>query len=265
MINKLKRYRTEILVLSLVTSSVGMLLLPPIRQDPLYHLFADMRSCFGLKNFGDVASNLGFVIAGLWGVFKISEAEKRGLVLAPGLRTAFMVFFFAVILIAPGSAYYHSAPDNARLFWDRLPMTMAFMSLFVVVLADRVNPVFARKDVLLGFLLLGIAALGYWYQSELTGVGDLRAYFLVQFYPMLAIPLICWLYPAGRQTKGKYLAWMYFWYAVAKILEYFDTEIFIAFGQSISGHSLKHLAAALAVFMVAAMVKRTDVETSLKT
>ncbi|MCZ4281496.1 hypothetical protein O4H49_11955 [Kiloniella laminariae] len=250
----LKNYRAGLLVLSLLGASVGMLMIPPIPQDPLYHLFADTRSCLGLLNFGDVTSNLGFVVAGFWGLFKTSRAGKSGLALAPDLRNAFMCFFLAIILIAPGSAYYHSAPDNTRLFWDRLPMILAFMSLFAVILGDRINPAFVRKNALAGFLLLGIAALGYWYVTELTGGGDLRPYFLVQFYPMLAIPLICWLYPAGRHTKGKYLVWMYFWYVLAKILEYFDAEIFASFGSLISGHSLKHLAAALAVLMVAGML-----------
>jgi hypothetical protein len=38
------------------------------------------------------------------------------------------VLFAGVTLSSLGSSYFHLAPDNARLMWDRLPMTIAFIS-----------------------------------------------------------------------------------------------------------------------------------------
>ncbi|WP_419902933.1 hypothetical protein [Kiloniella sp.] len=245
--------RSLVLLVSLALTSVAMLFVPPIPQDPLYHLFADMRSCLGLVNFGDVTSNAGFLLIGFIGLIKLRTLWGEGRFSSFNQLLPFLIFFVAVVLVAPGSAYYHAAPDNDRLFWDRLPMTVAFMSLFAGILADRVHPLFSGK-ALWGMIVLGVASLVYWQQTELNGVGDLRPYVLVQFYPMIALPLICWLYPKAKFTPAKYLIWMYVWYAVAKVLEFLDGEIYAALGNTISGHSLKHLVAAVAVYMVVRML-----------
>jgi len=251
--NRILEKRSLALLVSLGVISGGMFFVPPIAQDPLYHLFADTRRCLGLANFGDVISNGGFLLVGFIGLLQLRRLRNQGRFESFQQILPFLVFFVAVAFVAPGSAYYHEAPDNDRLFWDRLPMTVAFMSLFAGILADRVHPVFAGK-VLWIMVLLGIASLVYWQQTELRGIGDLRPYALVQFYPMVALPLICWFYPKARHTPVKYLIWMYVWYAAAKLLEFLDTEIFLALGSGISGHSLKHIVAAIAVYMVVRML-----------
>ncbi len=245
--------RSLVLLVSLAVISIAMLFVAPIPQDPAYHIFADTRSCLGLANFGDVASNGGFLLVGLIGLIKLKALWNEGRFESFKQLLPFLIFFVAVAFVAPGSAYYHEAPDNERLFWDRLPMTIAFMSLFAGILADRVHPLFSGK-ALWGMVLFGIASLLYWQQTELQGAGDLRPYVLVQFYPMVALPLICWLYPKFSLTPVKYLIWMYVWYATAKGLEFFDAEIFDLVGSTISGHSLKHIVAALAVYMVVKML-----------
>jgi hypothetical protein len=134
-------------------------------------------------------------------------------------------------------------------------MSIAFMALFYAILADRVAGISQRCRWLLPLLVAaGIASLLYWHWTESLGRGDLRFYALVQFYPMLALPVICWLFPKSRYTGGGYLVWVIFWYAAAKGLEHFDGEIFALLGHTVSGHSLKHLASAMATFMLWRMV-----------
>lgn len=43
---------------------------------------------------------------------------------------ALAVLFAGVLLTSAGSTWYHLAPTNDSLVWDRLPMTLGFMGLF---------------------------------------------------------------------------------------------------------------------------------------
>ncbi|PYU18912.1 MAG: hypothetical protein DMG30_26090 [Acidobacteria bacterium] len=113
---------------------------------------------------------------------------------------AYAVFFLGVALTSIGSAYYHWAPDNGRLVWDRLPMSIAFMSLLAAIITERIT-VNAGLRSLLPLMALGIASVLYWHLTELKGQGDLRLYGLVQFYPVMAIPLLLTLFPA-RYTRS---------------------------------------------------------------
>jgi hypothetical protein len=125
---------------------IGVLLGPRIAQPQSYHLFADQRTVFGISHFFDVVSNLGFLVVGVWGVVFVMKANSgaNGTFLHPGERWPYFFFFLGVLLTAFGSAYYHWAPDNARLVWDRLPMAMGFMGLLAAVLAERMGPAVDR-------------------------------------------------------------------------------------------------------------------------
>ena len=229
---------------------VGMLFVPPIPQDPAYHLFADLRSCLGVPNFGNVASNILFTLVGLAGLM-VLYGPGRVSSLADTLPYA--VFFAGVVLIGAGSAYYHWSPDNGTLFWDRLPMTVAFMALTAGVITDRIHRDAGLKIFLPGLLVIGAASLIYWIETEAKGAGDLRWYGLVQFLPVLLVPVICWLFPKSRYTKGGYIAAMILLYALAKLFEQFDFQIYALAGDMISGHTLKHVTAALAIACVIPM------------
>lgn len=228
--------------------------MPPIPQDPTYHLFADMRSCFGIPNFGDVSSNLGFALVGLLGLWTVVGPRSDRFFDTAWDRFPYVLFFLGVGLVSAGSAYYHAQPDNMRLLWDRLPMTVAFMALFSAIIADRVDRRAGNGWLLALLIILGFVSLMYWYATEVAGYGDLRYYGLVQFLPIVALPVICWLFPVARYTRGYYLAWVIGWYAVAKGLEHFDAEVFELVGRTISGHSLKHLASAFATLVVVRMI-----------
>lgn len=248
-------HRVGILVAMFVVSVAGMMMVAPIAQDPAYHLFADSRPLFGIANFGDVMSNLGFAVVGVVGVWSTCGPRRHDLFDAAHHGWPYQTFFVGVGLVCLGSSYYHLAPGNAPLLWDRLPMTVAFMALFYAILADRVDGVAERLCWLLPVMVAaGFASLLYWQWTEGLGRGDLRFYALVQFYPMIALPVICWLFPRARYTGGGYLIWIIAWYAAAKVLEHFDGEIFALLGHTVSGHSLKHLASAVATFMLWRMV-----------
>jgi hypothetical protein len=237
-------------VASIVVSVV--LLLPPIPQDPGYHVFADRVALVNIPNFWNVVSNLPFVLVGVLGLRSLPKLQLHLPV------PAYLLLCLGAILIGAGSAYYHYAPTSDTLVWDRLPMTVTFMSLFSIVISDRISVPLGRW-LLWPLVFTGVASVLYWDWTELQGRGDLRAYGLVQFLPMLLIPLLL------ITAKGKGLRVSWFWaalisYALAKLVEQFDAAIYAATGV-LSGHSLKHLFGALAIFFVLKAVRRPEKST----
>ena len=232
------RWRLALLLGLALVFIAAALALPAIPQNPAYHGFADTRPWLGIPNAGDVLSNLPFVAAGLIGLLGWRRSAWR----EPGDRWPWLVIALGTLLVGLGSGYYHLHPDNRTLFWDRLPMTLVFMALFAAALAERVH---ARAGLLLllPFLALGVLSVLVWRRGELTGVGDLRFYLLVQFYPLVALPLCLLLFPA-RYDRGGDLGLLAAAYVAAKLCEQFDRGLFAALGGALSGHTLKHLLAA---------------------
>src|SRR5215472_16775897 len=230
----------------------GTLLLPRIPQDPSYHLFADTRTIAGIPNFWNVISNAPFALVGIYGLIVARRFASRSL--WPG----YIVFCVGVIAVSLGSSYYHYAPSTPALVWDRLPMSLAFMAVFTLILGDRVNPALARM-LLAPLLILGAASVFYWSWTETHGVGDLRPYALVQFLPLLLIALMLWLYQGSRESTA-WLWWSFLMYFMAKVAERFDIPIYRAVG--FSGHSMKHLLSAAAVlFALFALLHLSSTQT----
>ncbi|MDP7624037.1 MAG: ceramidase domain-containing protein [Rhodospirillales bacterium] len=248
------RYRVGFLVTMFITTVVGILFIEPLPQSIAYHGFVDTRAWLGIANIGNVASNVLFAIAGAYGLYFVFGPQGQCIFANSADRWPYAFFFLGAALVSFGSAYYHLAPDNARLFWDRLPMTIAFMALFSIFIADRIDQRIGVKLLLPILVMAGIISVFYWDWSETVGRGDLRFYFLVQFYPIVALPIICWLFPKGRYTSDRSLIWLIAWYAPAKVLEIFDAEVFSILGNIVSGHSLKHLASSVTIFVVIRML-----------
>ncbi len=226
-----------VLVAAAIAATAAAFALPPIPQDPAYHDFADRRWIWGVPNALNVLSNLPFTVVGALGVRVV---WRRGS--GPAWeRLAFLALFGGVGLTGLGSAWYHLAPTTATLFWDRLPMTLAFMALLALTLGERVSER-AGPWLLPLCLIAGVGSIVHWQLGERAGSGDLRLYALVQFFPMLAIPLALALYPR-RWIRSADLLVAGGWYALSKIFEALDAPIF-ALGGVVSGHTLKHLAAA---------------------
>lgn len=231
------------------------LLSSPVPQDPAYHQFADERTLLGISNFWNVTSNLPLMVVGLWGTQIVFR--HHNIVCLPGLELAYIVFFAGIILTAFGSAYYHLNPANDPLVWDRLPMTIGFAGLFALILGEFVSPRIGRT-VLIPLLLIGIASVEYWAYTEINGQGDLRPYVVVQFLPMLLVPAILLTYKPAIGS-AKYFWYMLLFYVLAKLFEFIDGDLYAA-GGIISGHSLKHIFAAMASATVLfALMKRRHV------
>ena len=229
---------------------------PPLMQAQSYHLFADTRPLLAVVNAGDTLSNLAFLVVGLLGLAFLRREHTSG----PGERFAapremrpYWVFFSGVALTSAGSAYYHLAPDDARLVWDRLPMTIAFMSLVAAVVSERIS-VRAGSLLLWPLVLLGLASVVYWRWSALAGLENLRPYLAVQFGSIAVILAISILY-RSRYTHGAAIYVLAAAYALAKVAEVYDREIF-ELGGWLSGHTLKHLVAALGVYLLLVALRR---------
>lgn len=227
-------------------------LVPPIAQDPAYHRFADTRTFWGIPNFLNVLSSAAILLAGAAGLCSLEGRSSETAFACRQQQWPYRMFFVGAVLTGIGSAYYHLAPDNPRLVWDRLPMTLVFMSLLAGILGERIGP---KTGLVALPLLLGLGAgsVAYWYFTEQVGAGDLRPYGFVHFYPALLIPVIMLIYPS-RYTHGGYLIGVLMFYGIALACELLDGEIF-AMGRMLSGHTLKHLFAALAVYWVLRMIR----------
>lgn len=227
--------------------------LPPMPQPESYHQFADQRSWLGIPNFGNVASNLGFAIVGLWGLrLLLRQGVLQNAFIESRERRPYIVAFVGLLLTAFGSAYYHLAPNNSRLVWDRLPMTIVFGSLIAVVIAEFINLEAGIK--LLPFLIaIAAGSVLQWYYDERHGHGDLRIYAVVQIYS--ALVLLMPLLLKSRYSRRIDFAVVFGFYALAKMFELADQSIF-RFGHLVSGHTLKHLAAAMAGYWVLLMLER---------
>lgn len=225
---------------------------PPIAQDPAYHLFADARPFFGIPSFWNVVSNLAFLAVGAVGLARLRRGPLPGGLTE--LRPAYWSFFIGVALIGAGSTYYHLDPSNGSLVWDRLAMSVAFMAFFAAMVGENLSARLGRW-VLGPLLLVGPLSVILWYLGELRGQGDLRAYALVQFLPLLLIPLLLILYRSPFTGDG----WVWLalaLYAASKGAELADAALFGILG--FGGHALKHLlsAAGAGCFLIALMRRR---------
>lgn len=240
-----------LLVLAAVVA-VSFSLVRPFPQPLSYHSFADQRAFLGIPNFGDVISNVPFAVIGAWGVFFLISHRGSRRFLDSRERWPYLVAFVGIFLTAFGSSYYHLHPNNARLVWDRLPIMVAFTATAAAMIAERVQ---VRTGLLVLPVLLttGIASVLQWYASELRGAGDLRFYAAVQVGSTLVL-LIVLMFPA-RYTRGSDLAIVVGLYALAKILETFDKQMFRA-EPFVSGHTLKHLVAAAAGYWLLRMLRK---------
>jgi len=241
------------LVLGLAAASVLVAAAaPPIAQDPAYHRMADGRTFLGIPNALNVLSNLPFVLAGLAGLASLGAPAPGRAFLDARERWPYGVFFVSLILTGAGSAYYHLEPGDARLVWDRLPLAVSVMGLFAAVIAERVG-VKAGLALLAPLVLAGLGSVLYWQATEARGHGDLRPYALVQFFPLVAVPLLIWLF-APRYTRWQDLAAAIGLYAGAKVFELLDAAV-LAAGHVVSGHTIKHVLAALAGYWIVRMLR----------
>lgn len=233
------RWRAAVLLALLLGSLLYLLSWPSFGQELAYHQFVDVRSYFGIPRELDVLSNLPFLLIGVVGFWQCRQLP------ALSWRLPWQVFFAGVALVGIGSAYYHWAPDNERLVWDRIPMTVGFMGLVTALLAEQVSERAARW-LLWPAVLIGVASVGYWFWFD-----DLRWYYWVQLAPMLVIVAMQVLFAPAYSHRSVLLATLGF-YLLAKYAEFHDAGLYALAG--ISGHTVKHLLAAAACASVLLML-----------
>jgi hypothetical protein len=209
------------------------LFLPAIHQLESYHHFADQRTWGVIPNFSDVFSNLIFIAVGAAGLYRLAS-------LPPALqktRLPLSIFFIGLLLIGPGSAYYHWAPDSQTILVDRLPMVLAFAGVVATFLTQRVSARIGLTGLAAG-LILGAAGL---ITSSMTG--NLALYVMLQFGGLtgLVVGLL-----VLRNDDDIFPWWSLIgWYALAKALELGDHAVWEFTQHVVSGHTLKHIAAGM--------------------
>jgi hypothetical protein len=249
-----RRLRTIAVFAPLAIAVLALPFLPTFAQDPAYHDFADQRTVAGVPHFGDVATSLLLTLVGLHGLFVVflrraTEAAFEDL----RERRAYGVMFAGIALTGAGSAYYHLDPSTSSLFWDRLPMTLIFAPMFAIAVTERIGPRLGLR-LLVPAVVLGVGGAVHWHLTELAGCGDVRVYGLVQFYPMLAVPLMLALFPA-RYTHAHAFWGLFAAYGIAKVFETFDADVLSLNGFA-SGHNLKHVFAALGLWAMVGMLRK---------
>lgn len=235
-----------------VLAAAAMLGHGPIAQLENYHAFADRRGLYGIPNAADVLSNAGFAIVGLWGLASLCRKRRHRQLGAawPG----YFVFLVAVLSTAFGSAFYHLAPDNSRLLWDRIPIALACAGLLAAVRAQT-HPGEQPHWLLPALIVAAVASVAWWSLTESLGMGDLRAYLFIQAAPLVLIPLWQWIYRAPRADRMAF-AIAILLYALAKAFELADHSVLRTLGV-VSGHTVKHLlAVAAAAVLTANLVYR---------
>jgi hypothetical protein len=229
--------------------------LAPIPQDLAYHQFVDQRRWLSIPNYWNVLTNLGFIWVGLFGLYQLFTQQLK---VVGTLTINYAMFFIGVGLVAFGSGYYHWQPNNRTLIWDRLPMTIAFMSLLSVAFGEFLSVSLGRKS-LWPLVFIGITSVCYWYWGELYGIGDLRLYVLIQFLPMLILPILFFF---GKSVfKSNWGYWLLLSaYIFAKLVEHFDIAIFSLTNSLFAGHAIKHILVVMGLYFLILYFKKRNTE-----
>jgi hypothetical protein len=216
----------------------------PIIQNNAYHNFVDNRVVFGHPNFFDCLSNIFFIVISFVGIKFCSKNS---------LSLSWKAFFISVGLVGLGSYYYHFNPNSQTLVWDRLPMTLAFMSLITAVFCETFN---LNKEKLILFItnFIGILSVVVWVMTE-----DLRLYYWVQLTPILSLLIIGLFF--SKTLNAKYMLTAFALYVLAKVTEHSDSIIYNALG--LSGHTIKHILAAVSIYCLYLMKKKPRSSTVL--
>lgn len=244
------RFGLVLLVLWLLAAVLGpaLMALPShglVDLHPHGHPFIDARMIWGIPNFMDVLSNGPLLLAGLLGVWALRGKQ----LLLPRSRQAMTVFFMGLMVTGLGSAWYHWAPDAQGLVLDRLGMAVTFAGALALAVSERVSAAAASvtlRSSMMVALLSAVMPLSH---------DNVWPWVVVQFGGMA---LMLWL-SMQKQVAGAMgvrIGGLLALYAVAKVFELGDEAIFHATGEVVSGHTLKHLVAALAVLPVVVAVRQ---------
>lgn len=239
--------RTETaLLLACLALLLAALFAPHLAQPGHAHDFADGRTLWDVPCALDVLSNLPFALAGALGLAWLRQVPRAALGKAERATSA--LFFAGLLVTAAASSWYHLAPDDLGLALDRAAMGIAFAGLLGLVAATRIS---GRAGCTLAraLLVLAPASVLAWSMS-----GNVLPWAVVQFG---GIALVLLMLAMARPRAGALpVRWslVLLAYAGAKLFELGDHAVFAATGELFSGHTVKHLLAALAAWPVIAAV-----------
>ncbi|OUS33042.1 hypothetical protein A9Q98_00030 [Thalassotalea sp. 42_200_T64] len=230
-------------ILGVISSLVFLFFtfIPALPQSIEYHNFADQANFYSIPNTLNVLSNFPFIAVGLYALTKIGHNSTE--LFDHKLALSYQLFFAGLIATGVGSSFYHVNPNNFTLIFDRLGIAFSFMAIFSALLGEFISVTLGKK-CLLPFIFIGIGSVIYWGVSEHFQQGDLRVYLLVQYLPMIILPIIV-LTKAWPYTDKNQCFTLIAIYFLAKLCELFDNELYDLI-QIVSGHTLKHLFAAFA-------------------
>ncbi len=251
-----KHWREALVVLVLTAMAAFTARLPPLPQPEAYHAFAETRTLLGIPHSGDVLSNLAFLLVGLLGLTWLLRHRRqlREHFVHPAEAWPYLCAFGAIVLVGIGSAYYHWEPTHERLYWDRMAMSIAFMAVFAAIIGERTHHR-AGRIALPILILLGMTGTTHWLLTELQGVGDLRLYLLTQALPLSVGTLLILLYRSPYTRGGDFIV-AAAWYLLALAAQNQDHAIHALTAGWLSGHTLKHLLAATAMYWILRMLRR---------
>ncbi|MGF1702270.1 ceramidase [Photobacterium makurazakiensis] len=217
----------------------------PIHQSRNFYQYADQRVILAIPHFWNVISNSGFILVGVLGLHHTVRRIEH----VPNHSIAYQLFFLSLIAAFAGSSAYHFSPNAFTLMLDRIPITIGFICLYCIVIAECISQELSKRMFPL-LLAYGIISVIYWYMTDVsTGRGNMAAYVLVQVLPIIHIPLIILLYPS-RYSHSRFYLYALGWYVLAKGAESNDEEIYQLLGETVSGHSIKHILAAIAGYCI---------------
>ncbi len=235
--------------LMLVAVMLGLLALavfgPAIAQPAHQHTFADQRMWGGIPFAMDVLSNLSFALWGVAGGLCLYALIKR---IRINTEHALAGLFFAgLVITAAASSWYHLQPDDAGLAVDRLGMVVAFAGLLGLAVAGRISHK-AGACMAAAMLFMGPLSMWFWLTS-----GNVLPWLVIQFGGMA---LIVWMAVVKPVPGALAVRWgvVVAVYAIAKLLELADHQIYELTRHAMSGHSLKHIVASFAAWPVMAAV-----------
>jgi hypothetical protein len=217
--------------------------LPPIAQSPLYHDFADQRALWRLPHAMDVLSNLPFAVVGLALLRAAGRPWREGHAIE---RALLGLTGAGLLCTAIASAAYHWAPDDARLLGDRAAMLLPFAGLLGLAACRDT----ARRGAALALAVAvaGVLALAAW-----RATGDLGPWSVLQGGGLLLLSGLATM-PSPHAVPVRWQL-VVAGYVLAKALELGDGVVYAATHHMTSGHSLKHVVAALALLPVLAAAR----------
>jgi predicted membrane channel-forming protein YqfA (hemolysin III family) len=209
---------------------------------PRVAFFLATSSLASFSTVANVVTSLPFIALGLGGLRYLVSGNGRN-PMSGRPSTPFAVFVLSLILVGAGSVFYHAFPSANHLLWDRLPIAICLAAFACVITDSRLG-----STLLLPVLAVSVSSVVYWYVTATRGHEDLRPYAAVQVGVVLWAVVV--VFRRWRQRAGGAdLRWALAAYAVGRIVELFEQQIYHEAGVDL-GHPLKHLLVALAAFLI---------------